>query len=65
MHITLTEQQGEDLGELLRAALSDLSAEIAGTDNPSYREGLRIRRTSFDAILLELSRAQGSSTDAR
>ena len=65
MHITLTEQQGEDLRELLRVSLSDLSTEIAGTDNPGYREGLRSRRRSLDAVFLELNRVMGSPADAR
>lgn len=54
MHIKLTDQQAAELRELLQSSLSDLSAEIAGTDNAGYREGLRVRRASLEAVLLEL-----------
>lgn len=54
MRMELTDQEATDLRELLRASLSDLSVEIAATDNPGYREGLRSRRASFEAVLLQL-----------
>ena len=51
MHIELTEEQVSDLRDLLRAALGDLSSEIAATDNAAYREGLRARRASLEGVL--------------
>jgi hypothetical protein len=51
MHLELTDEQAGDLRDLLRSSLSDLSAEIAGTDNASYREGLRARRSSLEGVL--------------
>lgn len=54
MHLELTEEQASDLGDLLRSALSDLSTEIAATDNAAYREGLRSRRVSLEGVLASL-----------
>jgi hypothetical protein len=51
MKIELTDEQGSDLGDLLREALGDLSSEIAATDNAGYREGLRARRASLEGVL--------------
>lgn len=51
MHIELTDEQVSDLRDLLRAALGDLSSEIAATDNAAYREGLRARRGSLEGVL--------------
>jgi hypothetical protein len=51
MHIELTDEQVSDLRDLLRAALGDLSSEIAATDNAAYREGLRARRASLEGVL--------------
>jgi len=59
MKIELTDEQGADLRELLRGALSDLSSEIAATDNPSYRDGLRARRTSLQGALTQLGSEVG------
>jgi hypothetical protein len=56
MNIELTDEQVSDLGDLLRGALGDLSSEIAATDNPSYRDGLRSRRASLEGVLALLSR---------
>jgi hypothetical protein len=54
MQMELTEEQASDLADLLRGALGDLSSEIAATDNPAYRDGLRSRRSSFEAALAQL-----------
>lgn len=51
MQLDLTDEQANDLRELLRTSLGDLSTEIAGTDNAAYREGLRSRRASLEAVL--------------
>ena len=58
MTIELDEQQAEALTELLRGALGDLSAEIAGTDNAGYRDGLRARRASLEGVLAAVDSAR-------
>lgn len=57
MHLELTDEQASDLGDLLRSSLSDLSTEIAATDNAAYREGLRARRVSLEGVLASLDSA--------
>jgi len=54
MNIELTESQRTELQELLRGSLADLSSEIADTDNPSYRNGLRDRREALESVLSQL-----------
>ncbi len=61
MQMELTEEQASDLADLLRGALGDLSSEIAATDNPAYREGLRSRRASLEAALEQLDSAANAS----
>ncbi len=51
MLIELTEAQRAALQELLRTSLADLSSEIADTDNPGYRSGLRERREALQSVL--------------
>ncbi|MFZ0251470.1 MAG: hypothetical protein WAL61_16110 [Acidimicrobiales bacterium] len=59
MKIELTDEQVENLGELLRGALGDLSSEIAATDNPAYRDGLRARRVALEGVLTQLGSGVG------
>ena len=54
MKIELSDEQRAALGELLREALGDLSSEIAATDNPAYRDGLRARRLALEGVLTQL-----------
>jgi len=54
MNIELTESQRTELQELLRGSLADLSSEIADTDNPSFRNGLRDRREVLESVLSQL-----------
>jgi hypothetical protein len=54
MQIELTDEQASDLAELLRGALGDLSSEIAATDNAAYRQGLRSKGASLEAVLAQL-----------
>jgi hypothetical protein len=51
MPIELTEAQRAELRELLQATLADLSSEIADTDNATYRQRLRERRTILESVL--------------
>jgi len=57
MTIELTEAQRAALQELLRMSLVDLSTEIADTDNPSYRGGLREQRDLLQSLLTLLEGA--------
>jgi len=57
MMIELTDAQRAELRELLRGSLSDLSSEIADTDNPGYRSGLRDRRDVLQSVLTVLDGA--------
>ena len=54
MKIELSDEQVTDLGDLLQGALGDLSSEIAATDNPAYREGLRARRASLEGVFVQV-----------
>ncbi len=54
MLLELTEGQCAELQKLLEGALGDLSSEIAGTDDPEYRQGLRERRALLEAVLYQL-----------
>jgi hypothetical protein len=44
MELNLSDEEVDELRVLLDQAIRDLSPEIAGTDNPAYRSGLRGRR---------------------
>jgi hypothetical protein len=57
MLIELTDAQRTELRDLLRGALSDLSSEIADTDNVTYRSGLRDRRATLESVLALLEGA--------
>jgi hypothetical protein len=54
MLIELNEEQCSELQGLLENSLGDMSSEIAGTDNPEYREGLRERRRILESVLYQL-----------
>jgi hypothetical protein len=54
MLIELNETQCAELQRVLEQSLGDLSTEIADTDNPQYREGLRERRAVLESILYQL-----------
>ena len=54
MLIDLNEEQCSELQGLLESSLGDMSTEIAGTDNPEYREGLRERRRILESVLYQL-----------
>ena len=42
--LQLEPEEVEAVRDVLHAAISDLSPEIANTDNPEYRRGLKARR---------------------
>jgi hypothetical protein len=49
--LTLDAVTAEALRDLLAASLSDLSYEIANTDNPRYKKTLRAKDTALRAAL--------------
>jgi len=54
MELTLTEEEATALRDLLDGSLGDLSSEIADTDNPGYRVGLKTRRLHLQAVRARL-----------
>jgi hypothetical protein len=50
MTLDLSDDEASDLTDLLDSAISDLSPEIADTDNPAYRKMLREKRERLRAI---------------
>ena len=54
MLIELTEDQCAELQRLLEDTLGALNTEIADTDDPEYRQGLRERRTILESVLYQL-----------
>ncbi len=54
MQLTLTDIETTELRDLLDGSLSDLSSEIADTDNPGYRLVLKERRTRLQAVRAQL-----------
>jgi len=54
MDLTLTDDEANELRDLLDGSLGDLSSEIADTDNPSYRLALKERRTRLQAVRARL-----------
>lgn len=50
MRLELTTDEAEALHDLLATRLGDYSAEIAATDNPSFRRELRERRDLLHGI---------------
>ena len=50
MELTLTDEEVDELRQLLDEAISDLSSELADTDNPRYKAVLRGRREQLRAV---------------
>jgi len=65
MHVELTDRQATDLRDLLHETLGDLSSEIAATDNPGYREGLRTKRESLESVFSQLQSDDVAQTVGR
>ena len=53
--LQLEPEEVEALRDLLNAAISDLSPEIADTDNPEYRRGLKARREVLRGVVARLA----------
>jgi hypothetical protein len=54
MELRLDEGEATELRRLLDEALSDLSSEIADTENPDFQRSLRSRRERLERIRQEL-----------
>ncbi len=50
MNLELSEEQATELSAVLDDALNELHGEIASTDNPGYRNGLRHRLTVLQSV---------------
>jgi hypothetical protein len=48
--VNLSDEEARALREVLQAELSDLRAEVAGTDTRAYREFLRARRAAVQRV---------------
>ena len=49
--LQLEPEEVEAVRDVLHAAISDLSPEIANTDNPEYRRGLKARRDVLRGVV--------------
>jgi hypothetical protein len=54
MKVDLSDEQSEELGVTLANVISDMSSEIADTDNPGYRRELQARRARLQSIVESL-----------
>ncbi len=59
IHIDLSEEERDMLAEVLEAYLSDLNYEIADTDTSTFRDQLKLRRTTLEKVLAALKGATG------
>lgn len=48
--LSFTTDETTELRQLLESAISDLSMEIANTDNPAFKAALRTRRETLRTI---------------
>jgi len=55
VEIEISDEDAQLLRDVLGRVISDLSPEIADTDNPEYRRQLRDRRERLRAILTALN----------
>ncbi len=55
MQLELTQQEQEELANLVKAAHSDLGVEIHHARDNGYREALRQRRIILETLLKRLS----------
>ena len=58
--VTLTEAEQDLLTGVLTACMSDLRTEISHTDNSTFKEELRRRRTRIDALLKKVGELQAA-----
>jgi hypothetical protein len=53
-NLELEPEELEVVRDVLNSAITDLSPEIAGTDNFEYREGLKARREVLRGVVARL-----------
>lgn len=58
LHLNLMQQEQQILIDVLESTLSDLRAEIAGTDNMDFREGLKGRKQVINKVLETLRQSE-------
>jgi len=61
MKVELSDEQTEELGVTLATVISDMSGEIADTDNPGFRRELQARRARLRSIVESLDPASSDS----
>lgn len=54
MQLEFNDDEVELLREVIQSTVSDLSPEIADTDNPQYRRMLNGRRDTLNSVLAKL-----------
>jgi hypothetical protein len=54
MQLTLTDDEATEVRDLIDGSLGDLSSEIAATDEPTYRLGLKARRIRLQSVRAQL-----------
>jgi hypothetical protein len=62
VELSLDEDETELIREVLTGVISDLSPEIADTDNPVYRRTLQARRVALRALLAKLDQHQAAGS---
>ncbi len=60
MILELSQSQSEELRDTLGQVISDMSSEIAGTDNPQYRRELEARRDRLRSVQAQLDGSKAS-----
>jgi len=60
MILELSESLAEELRDTLGEVIGDMSSEIAGTDNPTYREVLGARRERLRSIHSQLDASKAT-----
>lgn len=61
--VELTVDESNALQQALRTYTSELRMEIADTDNPGFRRGLREERALLESVLAKLDSAAASSAE--
>jgi hypothetical protein len=59
--VKLTPDEADTLAEVLESCVSDLRMEIADTDSMDFRENLKRRRETLEAIVERLKDSQTTS----
>ncbi len=60
IHLEISEHERQVLCDVLKTQLSDLSYEIANTDNKGFRDQLKARRDALQNILAAAEKAPAS-----